>query len=62
MYGFLEARYRDQSGYRLHYVTARELYNVIKAAEAWETGDPSQFKDFSIPPYRTRGTMEKRST
>jgi len=53
MYGSLEARYRDQSEYRLHYVTARELYNIIKAAEAGKTGDPSQYKNFSIPPYCT---------
>ena len=62
MYGSLETRYRDQNGYRLHYVTARELYNIIKSAEAGKTGDPSQYKDFLIPPYRTHGSMEKRST
>lgn len=55
MYRALEALYRDQTGYRLHYVTARELYNIIKAAEAGKTGDPSQYKDFVIPPYQTHG-------
>ena len=59
MYASLEARYRDQSEYRLHYVTARELYNIIKAAEAGKTGDPSQYKNFSIPPYRTHSTTVK---
>ena len=61
MYGSLEARYRDQSGYRLHYVTARELYNIIKAAEAGKTGDPSQYKDFSIPPYHTHSAAVKHT-
>ena len=61
MYGSLEARYRDQNGYRLHYVTARELYNIIKAAEAGKTGDPSQYKDFSIPPYHTHSATVKHS-
>jgi hypothetical protein len=61
MYGSLEARYRDQSEYRLHYVTARELYNIIKAAEAGKTGDPSQYKDFSIPPYCTHSTTVKHT-
>ena len=56
MYRSLEARYRDQRGYRLHYVTARELYNVIKAAEAGKTGDPGLYKNFSIPPYHTHST------
>ncbi len=57
MYSALEALYRDRSEYRLHYVTARELYNIIKAAEAGKTGDPNQYKDFAIPPYRTHGAM-----
>lgn len=61
MYRSLESRYRDQSGYKLHYVTARELYNIIKAAEAGKTGDPSQYKDFSIPPYHTHDSAVKRA-
>jgi len=53
MYKALESLYRDRVGYTLHYVTARELYNIIKAAEAGKEGDPMLYKDFSIPPYRT---------
>src|SRR6266511_582951 len=53
MYSFLESEYRDRSGYRLHYVTARELYNIVKAAEAGMTGDPGVYRDYVIPPYRT---------
>jgi len=34
----------------LHYVTAREVYNLIKAAEAGLTGDPNQYRDFLLPP------------
>ena len=29
-----EARYNDGSRYRLHYVTAREMFNIVKATEA----------------------------
>lgn len=29
-----EARYNDGERYRLHYVTAREMYNIVKATEA----------------------------
>jgi hypothetical protein len=53
MYAQLEAQYRDRSGYQLHYVTARELYNIIKAAEAGKSGDPTEYRNFVIPPYRT---------
>lgn len=34
----------------LHYVTARELYNLVKAAEAGQTGDPRTLRDFILPP------------
>ncbi len=53
MYSILEQEYRDKPGCRLHYVTARELYNIIKAAEAGHTGNPDAYRDYSIPPYRT---------
>ena len=36
--------------FSLHYVTAREMYNLIKAAEAGLTGDPNHFRDFFLPP------------
>lgn len=36
---------------KLHYVTAREAYNIVKAAEAGKTGDPEQFRNFLIPAY-----------
>jgi hypothetical protein len=34
----------------LHYVTAREMYNIVKAAEAGETGNPSHYRDYEITP------------
>ncbi len=34
----------------LHYVTARELYNLVKAAEAGQHGDPNRLRDFLLPP------------
>ncbi len=46
----LEAAYNDGSRYVLHYVTARELYNVIRAAEAGETGDPDEYRDYAVKP------------
>ena len=40
--------FNDGTRYRLHYVTAREMYNIVKAAEAGKTGDPSEYRDFEI--------------
>jgi hypothetical protein len=50
MYSYLEARYNDGAEYVLHYVTARELYNIVKAAEAGRDGDPGRYRDFLLPP------------
>ena len=33
-YRYLESRYNDGSEWKLHYVSAREMYNIAKAAEA----------------------------
>jgi len=51
MYKYLEKNYNDRNKYFLHYVTAREMYNIIKAAEAGEQGNPNMFRDFKIPKY-----------
>ncbi|MFC1498904.1 hypothetical protein ACFLS1_10610 [Verrucomicrobiota bacterium] len=49
MYDYLDEKYNDGKKYRLHYVTAREMYNVIKAVEADKKGDISDYTDFVIP-------------
>jgi hypothetical protein len=33
-------------GFQYHYVTARELVNIVHAAEAGHSGNPSDFRDF----------------
>jgi len=48
---YLETHYNDGTHYLLHYVSAREAYNVARAAAAGKTGDPSQYYDWVIPPY-----------
>ena len=55
MYRILESRYNDGSRYRLHYVTAREMFNIVKAAEDGLDGDPSSHRDYLIPPYLNSG-------
>jgi hypothetical protein len=51
MYAYLETKYNDGENYVLHYVSAREMYNIIKAAEAGKTGNPNDYRDFEIPPF-----------
>jgi hypothetical protein len=52
----LETTYNDGENYVLHYVSARETYNIIKAAEAGKHGNPHRYRDFVIPrpAYRQR--------
>ena len=44
----LQSHVRD--GVKVHYVTARELFNVARAAMDGKLGDPSQFFDYIVPP------------
>jgi len=46
----------QMDGMRLHYVSAREMYNIIKAAEAGQTGSPGDWRDsvFAPPPVMAR--------
>jgi len=47
----LEQHYNDGQRYVLHYVTAREAYNLAMSAASGATGDPSAYLDSEIPPY-----------
>ncbi len=49
MFNYLESKYNDGSNYVLHYVTAREMYNIIKAAEEGLDGDPNDYRDHVLP-------------
>jgi hypothetical protein len=40
--------------FRLHYVTAREAYNIVKAAEAGCSGNPDDYRDYLLPPPANR--------
>jgi hypothetical protein len=50
MHEHLQTICNGGSNFVLHYVTAREMFNLIKAAEAGQTGDPNQYRDFVLPP------------
>jgi hypothetical protein len=43
-------RYNDGVNWSLHYVTAREMYNVARAAMAGQAGNPAEHFDFQLPP------------
>ncbi|MCD6356466.1 MAG: hypothetical protein J7L66_04185, partial [Anaerolineaceae bacterium] len=50
-FGYLERKYNDGKDYILHYVTACEMFNIIKAAEAGKEGNPSLYRDFEVCSY-----------
>jgi len=51
IFSCLEKHYNDGNKYILHYVTSRELYNIIKAIEAGESGDdPEKYRNYKILP------------
>lgn len=56
MFTYLETRYNDGKNYVLHYVTAREMYNIVAAAEAGQTGNPNAYRDYRIPRPPVLGT------
>jgi hypothetical protein len=49
MFTYLEEVY-GQGDYRLHYVTAREAFNIVRAAEDGKDGDPQAYLDYVIAP------------
>ncbi len=49
----LEGRFKG-SARRLHSVTAREAYNIVRAAEAGRDGNPNGYRDIEIPPPANR--------
>ena len=54
MNDYLTTKYNDGDNYLLHYVSAREMYNIVKAAEQGEQGNPNDYRDFHVaaPTYK----------
>jgi len=44
------AAFNDGTRYRLHYVTTREMANIVHAAEDGRTGNPGQYRDYVLAP------------
>jgi hypothetical protein len=58
MFSHLEAAYNDGHKYRLHYVSAREAFNIVRAAEDGKSGNPAQYRDYVIPPPAARRAFQ----
>lgn len=50
MHDALTLRYNDGDKYVLHYVTAREMYNIAIAAMDGHRGNPNEYRDHVLPP------------
>jgi hypothetical protein len=50
LHGYLTSRYNDGRRWILHYVTAREMYNIAIAAMEGASGDPCAHRDRVIAP------------
>lgn len=63
MHAALQAGYGDGERWRLHYVTAREMFNIIRAAEDGMSGDPGAYRDYAVgpPPRVGKGGVEDLS-
>lgn len=42
----IHAEFNDGARYALHYVTAREMVNIVKAAEDGKSGPPGQYRNY----------------
>jgi len=49
MHDYIEENYNDGKKYRLHYVSAREAFNIVRAAEDGKTGNPNDYRDYEVP-------------
>jgi hypothetical protein len=58
----LEQSYNDGTRYALHYITAREAYNLAMAAARGATGPPEQYLNAEIKPYLAGGCCSYQET
>jgi hypothetical protein len=49
MFNHLEQRYNNGTSHVLHYVNSREMFNIIKAAEAGLSGNPNHYRNHVLP-------------
>lgn len=59
MHRILTSEYNDGARWALHYVTARELYNIACAAMDGHEGDPAAFRNYCLAPPPARQPVRK---
>ncbi len=50
LHRILTTQYNDGRSWILHYVTAREMYNIAMAAMDGKSGDPNEYRDYLVSP------------
>jgi hypothetical protein len=50
MHELLTSEYNDGARFVLHYVTAREMFNIALAGMHGMSGDPNRYRDYSLAP------------
>jgi hypothetical protein len=50
MHRELAQHYNDGERFVLHYVTAREMFNIALAGMHGRSGNPNEYRDYSLPP------------
>ena len=50
MHQTLTSEYNDGTHWKLHYVSAREMYNIAMAAIDAKRDDPNDYRDYVLPP------------
>jgi len=55
---YLLDKYNDGKNYLMHFVSAREMYNIIKAAESDKQGNPNHYRDYIIPQSSYKNIVE----
>ena len=48
LHEILSSQFTDGQGWALHYVTAREMYNIVRAAEDGKKGNPGDYRDYEV--------------
>lgn len=54
--------FTQKKGIRIHFATAREAYNIAKAAEAGRGGNAGDYRNFLIPHYASAGESHPQPT
>jgi hypothetical protein len=50
LHELLTEQYNDGENWVLHYVTAREMFNIAAAAMEGHAGNPGEFRNYQLPP------------